>query len=867
MTSFLRLLAAGVLGLVAVAMVSIPPLISADIGGILPWTQLLGGYAMTALVIASVAAAPWSELTTGKTARWLLLPAGIWVGWLFFQTISLPASVIGWLSPASADARLELVGKLGNQFASTGSTFPISIMPEWTIHVAAMAVITLGVLWLSIETLNARSRLSILLMGVSIACSVLSAYGIVRVVLPDFDPFLIVNREGSFSTFTNRNNAAFFLNLGLASSLGLLAWRLMALCGVDLDDDSFELNDLMSLVGDRESIFGVVGLVMCGSGLLICGSRGGLVAGIVASVVAFGWGHQRRGRKLAVVVAVTLIVSALLLFLPFQLDFRSWTRLSESSSGDLQSVREDGRWTHWQDAVDAFVGYAPAGSGGGSYAWAHLPFQDQTSNHWFRHADNLWLEIAVEGGVVAVICVLALFALVVTHLRRLQRSTEPCDHGLRVTGWFVLAMVLVSQTFDFGLIWPGNLWTTVAIMGAVAARGSLMAGVTPGGIRFKRRFGWAMPTATGIVMASSMLAVWPLLHRSAEVDALASEIRDVVRDQSEQAEALEAVIERSDVFLSERDSARVREAVLPARFQLARIREASKISRGDPRKLVRTYNATAPNVRRLTWSQHDDPVSPEASELASLSGVSDAYDRVLDDVVALLRLNPLSFEARRWLLYTDFHHRDASSAREALRQMSEFFAGDASSQLQLARYAASSDDHQLAIDLLTESFALDPKTIVDWMRVVDAYPSLDWDLALPDNSDAYRLFAPSLLERLPPIPDGRLSEDRIAMVRRVTKGMACQLAPSVAERLRCHTLAGELSYRIGDDSESVRHFTICTQLAPTDANFRLQLIRRLRETGKTSEALRIARQCRIRFPQDQRFDGLIQRYAAEDRRD
>ncbi len=126
----------------------------------------------------------------------------------------------------------------------------------------------------------------------------------------------------SFGCFVNRNNAALMMNLGLSASLGLLAWRLAALTGLEVDDDNFEFNDILSLTNDRDSLIGLFSATLCLCGLLTCGSRGGLVALVVGGLLAFGWVRQKRGSTTVPVVAAAVIACVALLVVPLNLDLK-----------------------------------------------------------------------------------------------------------------------------------------------------------------------------------------------------------------------------------------------------------------------------------------------------------------------------------------------------------------------------------------------------------------------------------------------------------------------------------------------------------------------------------------------------------------
>ena len=177
--------------------------------------------------------------------------------------------------------------------------FPISIDVHASRHLIAMMAVVLGLVFAAANVFHTRPRIAFLLNACVVGAACHTVYGLLRVVLPNAEAYLmdgiLDEANGSFGSFINRNNAALLMNIGVGCSIGLLAWRLMALAGQEVDDDQFEFNDLAALVSDRESMIAIAGAVICCSGLIVCGSRGGLVALISGLLIAFA--RLRKSRR------------------------------------------------------------------------------------------------------------------------------------------------------------------------------------------------------------------------------------------------------------------------------------------------------------------------------------------------------------------------------------------------------------------------------------------------------------------------------------------------------------------------------------------------------------------------------------------
>ena len=362
-----------------------------------------------------------------------------WLAYSFFQTVTLPSSLVGMLSAGSVDAYttwLEPFLDADQQLTS----FPMSVDVYASRHATAfLAIITLLV-WTSAMVFTTRARLVFLLSATSIGGAVIALLGIWRLIDPSLSLWsMSPDSVGSpFSTFVNRNNAALMLNLGFASGLGLICWRLSALTGSEIDDALFEFSDMVSLLGDRYALVGVLSLVLTGTGLLVCGSRGGLVAAIVGVMLALGWVRQRRGVVSLPVVGTLLVICIAILVVPTDLSLTSIERMDVFTEDGDDGIWNDGRLKHFPDGFRAARAYLPGGSGLSTYAYAHLPYQQSGSDSWHTHADNLWLELLAEQGFVGVILALIVLTIVVRSLYFLSRSPDPMDQGLRITGWYAV---------------------------------------------------------------------------------------------------------------------------------------------------------------------------------------------------------------------------------------------------------------------------------------------------------------------------------------------------------------------------------------------------------------------------------------------
>jgi O-antigen ligase len=221
--------------------------------------------------------------------------------------------------------------------------------------------------------------------------------GILQVVGPTDGPlyaYNVTNNGSAVGLFSNRNHQAMFL----ATMFPMLA--IFASNGVRTVEQS-RLRMGLSVIA------GVVLIPL----LLVTGSRGGLIAGLIgllslpALYVAphFERPAKRRAISKPIVYAsgVFAIIGLSLLTILFA-RAQAFDRLLSTGTGDEE------RLIAWAPVLHMAWKYAPVGSGFGSFVEVYQI--DETisslSTSYFNHAHNDLLEIALEGGALALLLLL-----------------------------------------------------------------------------------------------------------------------------------------------------------------------------------------------------------------------------------------------------------------------------------------------------------------------------------------------------------------------------------------------------------------------------------------------------------------------------
>ena len=614
----LRHLATITTAIAAMILAVLPLFVALDFGGVLWWTQYIASLAIVvAFCLALPTLAAWSTYFRPRQLL-VLVPLLLWTCYAAFQTVSLPPTLVKILSPASHSAYTDWLEPILPAEALP-QTFPISIAVDDSVHAVAVLGMVFVLAWTSMQVFNTRARLIGLLSMIAITGAVIAVLGIASLVFPDLAFFKTVKESPgvSFSTFINRNNAALTMNFGLAASLGLLGWRLSALTGQEIDGDEFEFVDLFSLTSDRDSLIGIGCGLLCLIGLLVCGSRSGVGAVIIGTLLSLGWMRQRKGFTTIPVILVCGAIAVALLTVPLQLNLESIKRL-ELFSENSTTILNDGRFKHWPEGWEAGVNHLPGGSGLSTYAHAYLPFQNEAAKGWSVHADNLWLELFVEQGLVGIVTAIVMMVSLIWCLLKMAQSHDAMDHGLRITGWYCLAAILFTQTLDFGLVIPANFLLVVPLLAAIVVRSVESNLLVPDEDESPSKWDkfWDHPmvhhaqTTIGVVTAVAVVLTSYLSIATLHGDTQSDSVRTYVQQRLASGPATIETLQDLRALLPANNSPDLRttqyQVIADVERRLARLEDVISMNPTTQDELIKLTQATRPNYRRLAVTAYDD---------------------------------------------------------------------------------------------------------------------------------------------------------------------------------------------------------------------------------------------------------------------
>lgn len=462
------------------------------LGAVQAWAQvwLLGA------VLISLAITTFSLfLRPGHVGRVSLplamFPLLLAIGLGIFHLIPLNRSTLDQVSPkgvAIAEVFLpaadstEQATLAAFKFGPMPERRPTTVYPAATRHSLALLILVTSVFFLA-TVLFSRSTTHLWLLGlVAVNGAAIGFLGLAQNLAWNGQIYwtvVLTNGGGPFGPFVNRNNGGGYLVLCLAAVVGLTLWCLGRYFNAW---DSIARSERMpresTVSRAKTKLLSALAEVNASTltwltiaGLLVAAicctlSRGSTLAMLAAVLVTVTVMIVSHRRGLAILWPVAAMAVGLFLI--------GWVGLSDEVGARLatlfdEEVVHESRIPHWQDGLKAAADYPRAGSGLGTYRFVYASYQERLAESWFRYAENVYLQILVEGGVVGLVIFLSGLALVAVSVwRLLMRGDDLATLAFAVTGIFSLAGQVVASMFDFGLFIPANFLLFGLLCGAIA---------------------------------------------------------------------------------------------------------------------------------------------------------------------------------------------------------------------------------------------------------------------------------------------------------------------------------------------------------------------------------------------------------------
>lgn len=366
---------------------------------------------------------------------WIAL--GLYAGLMLIQLVPLPPG-LWWALPGHAALR-----PLADAAKVSDIWRPISLVPDLTLN-SAVALLPPATVLIGMGRIDPAEWARLVPM-VAIGAMLSALFGLLQLLGGPDSPFYLYHfttRSLPVGLFANRNHAAVFL----AISLPLFAWWAGARASGSQRD-----GDLVSI---RLLIAGTMGIATLLS-ILLTGSRSGTVLGGLAvtasaSILLSNMSIEQRQQWRPWIIAAMIVVLASLAAIA--LASGRAASLARFTEGD--GLTTEKRIRALPVLLRMLSDFAPFGIGFGAFEPVFRWYEpaDLLMPTYFNRAHNDLLELAISGGVPAVLLMLGFLVwLIRTAIRGWRRYGV---QGVAVPGACTIGLLFAASLSDYPLRTP-----------------------------------------------------------------------------------------------------------------------------------------------------------------------------------------------------------------------------------------------------------------------------------------------------------------------------------------------------------------------------------------------------------------------------
>ena len=378
------------------------------------------------------------------------IPAYGWclafTGWILCQLIPLPSGILNLLSPAAHELHATVHGP-----ASASFWAPLTIKPVFTVQELLRFSGFIAFFYSTVQLLHDRQRLRQTLTITLALTGLLALHGILQSFAANGKIFWLIDPgpDAFFGTFFYRNHFAGFMAMLLPVSLSLfLYYRPKFNSGLPFRQKIVHLVD--QLKESPSFRYGLIALLAFAA-ILLSQSRTGISVAIATSGAMLLLGRKlfRLNRTSPLFIALVILLAGIVIGTTGidTMDARFGSLVDEEGLSQ-QSETVSGRIETWKDCLDIITDFPLTGSGLGTFFAIYPAYKTITSETPVRQVHNEYLEMATDGGFIAIalITVFLLLLLRKNYLLYRQRRDNFVRHFYLGTQTGIIALLLHSIT-------------------------------------------------------------------------------------------------------------------------------------------------------------------------------------------------------------------------------------------------------------------------------------------------------------------------------------------------------------------------------------------------------------------------------------
>ena len=577
----------------------------------------------------------------------------IGLGLVIFQVCPIPPDLLAAVSPKQLSLLPMWQSGSGASAGLPTDWNRVSLTPYVSLSNLVVIVACAQFFFVAVQRTKTVADLTRLLHLVAGSGALMAGFGIAQFLAGNGKFFWIYEHPmtdthfNAKGAFTNANHFANFLAMTLPAQLFLLAFSLRKE-GRPATSSGFHQQPSASTAG-VEFWCWLLALGVTGTGILLSMSRGGIVFSLFGVLVCLGilWKKSLLSTRITSLVC-GLAVACLLGTMVFG-DLA--TKMIEQNFHDLVSTdvnqldQNNARRKIWEANLDGIREFPLVGTGLGSHNevyWIWFPHPHNGME--YSHAENGYLQVALETGLIGLGVVLLLWMIALLWCAQgLWNSTSAQSAGILAAATAGLLVSLAHSIADF--VWYVPACMNIVLVYAVCAwRISLMRFVEePGSSTLKEappsmigRWGWlaTVPCVLG-------LGMWMVQSKIPEV---------VAEPMWQEYVRLAKAQQRS----ADEDGFDLTKTIAERRNKLATAAAAA-----DPRDHRLQLHAGLACLKEFSREQEENGMAMPLAQLRDAARVSFSSQA---DVDAWLNQPELLGESRRWLQSAATHFRMSLAA-------------------------------------------------------------------------------------------------------------------------------------------------------------------------------------------------------------
>ena len=368
------------------------------------------------------------------------------LSWIVFQLIPLPSAVLSLLSPADYELHATVYGQAAASFWA-----PLTVKPIFTVQELLRFSSFIAFYYSTVQLLHDRQRLRQTLAVTLGLTGLLALQGMLQAFAANGKIFWLIDPgpDAFFGSFFYRNHFAGFMAMLLPVSLSLfLYYRPRFNTGLPFRQKIVHLLD--QLKESPSFRYGLIALLAFAA-ILLSQSRTGISVAVATTgcMLLFGRKLFRLNRTSPVFIALVILLAGIVIGTTGidRMDARFGTLVDEEGLSQ-QGETVSGRIDTWNDCLDILADFPLAGSGLGTFFAIYPAYKTITSEVPVRQVHNEYLEMATDGGFVAIGLIAAFVLLFFRKNYSLyrQRRDSFVRHLYLGTQTGILALLLHSIT-------------------------------------------------------------------------------------------------------------------------------------------------------------------------------------------------------------------------------------------------------------------------------------------------------------------------------------------------------------------------------------------------------------------------------------